>query len=75
MTTNNTMTNAQSARRTPFAVSEGGRWHTADGIEVCECPAFADRSSERRYVAQRRTGGLCAWGSTREAAADAVRAT
>jgi hypothetical protein len=74
MTSNNTATNAQSNLRAPFAVSESGRWHTADGIEVCEGPAWHGRSPARRYVAQRLIGGRCAWGATREAAADAVRA-
>ena len=71
---NNTMINAQSDLRTPFAVTEPGRWHTADAIEVCEAPAWHGRSPERAYVAQRLSGGLCAWGVIREAVVDVVRA-
>lgn len=56
-----------------YAQSEGGRWETADGIEVCEGPAWHGRAAERRYVAQRLSGGPCQWGATPEAAAAAVR--
>jgi hypothetical protein len=62
------------SRRTAFGIPAAGRWHTADGIEVCEGPDWHGRAPERRFVAQRRTGGRCAWGATAEAAAEAVRA-
>jgi len=73
MTSNNTM-KIVTSKRSAFSEPESGRWHTADGIEVCEGPAWHGRSPARRYVAQRLSGGACAWGATREAAADAVRA-
>lgn len=59
---------------TRFGASEAGRWETEDMIEVCEGPAWHGRSPERRYVAQRISGGPCAWGSTRAAALEACRA-
>jgi hypothetical protein len=60
--------------RTRFGESEPARFETPDGIEVLEGPAFAGRAPEHRWVAQRVSGGPCAWGPTREAAVAGVRA-
>lgn len=73
MASNNTEFKNVTRARTRFGETEPTRWETPDGIEVVEGAAWHGRAPERRYVAQRVTGGPCAWGATREAAVAALR--